>query len=116
LDVEIFTSGLIEKAKGKNLNIILAIADGIFEAGERKFFEANRSLFGEAYELFGPSGIFPLISKFAPVIKVDILTKMIGILGENGDNFKKIKDIASHIVESDRGLDLVRDFLTLTPR
>ena len=52
-----------------------------------------------------------MISKFAPVIKVDILTKMIEIFGEKGDNFKLLKDIASRVVESDRGVDLVRDFL-----
>ncbi|AEB69355.1 dsDNA nuclease domain-containing protein [Methanothrix soehngenii] len=111
LDKELFMNGLIEKAKENDLNIILAIVDGIFEAGERKFFQVNQSLFDEAYELFGPSGILPLILKFAPVIKVDILTKMIGILGENKENFKKLTEIASQIVESDRGLDLVRDFL-----
>jgi len=111
LDKEQFMIGLTGKAKENSLNIILAIVDGIFEAGERKFFEANRGMFDKACGLFGPSGIFPLISKFAPVIKVDILTKMIEISGEKGENFKLLKDIASCVVESDRGVDLVRDFL-----
>jgi len=111
LDVELFTSGLIEKAKVKNFDIILAIVDGIFEAGERKFFEVNRSLFDEAYELFGPSAIFPLSLKLAPIIKVDAITKMIEILGEKGNNFKKLNDISSRASGSDRGLHLVSGFI-----
>ena len=50
LDKEQFMIGLTGKAKENNLNIILAIVDGIFEAGERKFFEANRSTFDKAYD------------------------------------------------------------------
>jgi hypothetical protein len=70
LDKEQFMIGLTGKAKENNVNIILAIVDGIFEAGERKFFEANRSTFDKAYGLFGPSGIFKLIAKFAPIIRL----------------------------------------------
>lgn len=111
LDVELFTIGLIEKARDKNLDIILAIVDGVFEAGERKFFEVNRSLFDEAYELFGPGAISLLSLKLAPIIRVDAITKMIEILGEKGDNFKKLKEISSRASGSDRGLDFVRSFI-----
>jgi len=56
LDTDMFIKGLIEKAKNANIDIILDFIDGIYKAGEKQFFEKNRELFDEAYDLCGYSG------------------------------------------------------------
>lgn len=112
LDVTAFTDGLIEKAKNASLDTILAFVEGIFEAGERHFFLANRGLFDEAYELIGPAGVFLLSSEFLPIVKVDSLARFSEILDDHkGDNFRKLLEIASRAKRTARGLDLCGDFL-----
>jgi len=112
LDVEIFIKGLVEKAKNTTLDAILAFLDGIFEAGERQFLKANQGLFDEAYELIGPAGTSLLSSDFLPIVKVDTIAQMVKILGDKGENFRKLQEIASRASEAARGLDLCRDFLS----
>jgi hypothetical protein len=111
LNVEVFVTGLVEKAKNVTIDIILAFLVGLFEAGERQFFQANQNLFDEAYEILGSNGSFLLSSEFMPVVKVDTIARMIEILGEKGENFRKLEAIASKAVETPRGLDLCKDFL-----
>lgn len=110
LDIDVFTKGLVEKAKTATLDTILAFLDGIFEAGERQFFEANQGLFDEAYELIGPAGVFLLNTDFMPVVKADTIAQMVDILGDKGENFQKLQEIASRASKAARGLDLCRDF------
>lgn len=112
LDVKIFIKGLVEKAKNTTLDAILAFLDGIFEAGERQFFKVNQGLFDEAYELIGPDGTSLLSSYFLPIVKVDIIGQMVKILGDKGENFRKLQEIASRASNAHRGLDLCRDFLS----
>ncbi len=111
LDTEIFRKGLIEQAVGANADTILAFLDGVFQAGERQFFGANQDLFDEAYELLGQAGPFLLSSDFMPVVKLDILDRMADIMGDRGENFRKLKKIASRACSAPRGLELCRDFL-----
>lgn len=112
LDVDIFTKGLVEKAKNATLDTILTFLDGLFEAGERQYFEANHGLFDEAYELAGPAGIFLLSTNFMPVVKLDTIARMVEISGDKGENFRKLQEIASRASKSARGLDMCRDFLS----
>ncbi|KAF5431758.1 hypothetical protein C5S39_05060 [Candidatus Methanophagaceae archaeon] len=116
LDVDLFIKGLIEKAKDATLGTILAFLDGIFEAGERQFFKANQGLFDEAYELIGPDGTFLQSSDFLPVVKVDTIDQRVKVLGDKGENFRKLQEIASKASKVHRGLDLCRNFLsTVSP-
>ncbi|RCV65353.1 hypothetical protein C5S53_04195 [Methanophagales archaeon] len=116
LDVDLFIKGLVEKVKDATLDTILAFLDGIFEAGERQFFKANQGLFDEAYELIGQAGTRLLISYFLPIVKVDTIAQMVKILGDKGENFQTLQEIASRASKAHRGLDLCRDFLsTVTP-
>ena len=112
LNVDLFFDGLVEKAKSATFDIILAFLDGIFEAGERRFFEANRGLFDEAYEHIGSAGAFLLSTDFMPVVKLNTIAEMMEVLGDKGENFRKLQEIGSRVSKSWRGLDLCRDFLT----
>lgn len=113
LNVEVFLTGLVDKAKNAmNFDTIFAFLDGIFEAGERQFFEANRSLFDEAYELLGSAGHFFLSFYFAPVVKVDTLAQALNKLASLIENFQKLEEIASRASQTVRGVNLCRKFLS----
>lgn len=112
LSVDMFIKGLAQIAESVNLGIILAFLRGLFEAGEKQFFDANRSLFDESYDLSGPSGPFLLCADFLPTTELNIISEMNSTLGnEMGGNYRKMKEIASRVVERTRGRDLVREFL-----
>jgi len=111
LNFDLFFKGLAEKAKNAKLATILAFLNGIFEAGERQFFIANQNLFDEAFKLIGPSGPLLLSTDFMPTIKLDTLAQMVKILGDKGENFRILKEIASRFLNEPRGLDLCYNFL-----
>jgi len=107
-----FINGLVEKSKDANIDTVLAFIEGLFKAGERRFFEENHKLFDEAYEISGFSGVFCLSSAFMPVIKLDTIDDMCQIFrDERGQNFRKLREIVSRAKETERGLSLVHNFL-----
>lgn len=112
LDIDIFIKGLVEKSKSATLYNILAFLDGIYEAGERKFFEANQGLFDEAYELIGIAGPLLLSTDFMPIVKPDTIARMIEILSDKGENFRKLQEIASRASKFARGLNMCHDFMS----
>jgi hypothetical protein len=119
-DVEAFLSGLADQAKEVNIETLLSHLEGIFEAGERSFFAANKHLFDEAYKAIGNSGPFSLLTEFAPTVKVNFISDMVKSLGDRAVNFKLLEDIALKVEKVSRGLDLCQKFLnrvssTLTP-
>lgn len=102
---------LSEKAKTASFDEVLSYADGVFEAGERLYFQENRALFDEAYELLGTAGVSLLLPQLLPIVKADILTSMANTLKDKGENFKALEEIASRESAAPRGLDLVKKFL-----
>jgi hypothetical protein len=111
LKADKFMDGLIKVAKNAEIAFMLSLLDGIFEAGERKFFEANRKLFDEAYDLFGLSGLIFLSSDFMPVLKLDIINQMINMASSASENFLKLKEMTSRVGKTAEGMDLCREFL-----
>lgn len=112
LDTELFMNGLIEKSKDAKIETILAFLDGIFEAGEREFFESNRRLFDEVWELIGSGGPLLLSSAFMPVIKIDMIDELAKLTDKKFANFQKLQEIASRAIKTPRGLDLCNDLLS----
>jgi len=113
LDASKFLKGLIEVSKIADIDTILCIIDGIFRAGENRFFNANRKLFDEAYEITGSSGVFFLSSAFMPVVKINFIGEMCDKFeDERCENFRRLREISSRAVAEKRGIDLIRDFLS----
>lgn len=113
LKVEAFLSGLVDKAKNASVDIILAFLSGLFEAGERQFFEVNQSLFDEVHESIGTTGPFWLGMEFLPTVSANThISELIENLGEMGENLKQIRAIASRATEIPRCFNLCRDFLS----
>lgn len=111
LDAEEFLAGLIEKAQQVDVKSLITFLDGVFEAGERNFFESNRSLFDEAYQSFGSAVPFLISINLTPIIKVNILSEIIKNLGGQSENFCELNNIESKMIQAPRGLDLCRIFL-----
>jgi len=112
MDIEAFLAGLVEKSQQSDIKTLVTFLDGIFEAGERNFFESNRSLFDEAYKLIGSAGSFILSTSFAPTVKVDIISDMIRSFGERAENFYKLQEISARAVQVPRGFSLSHTFLS----
>jgi len=110
-DVDEFISELAKQAKDVDIETIILYLEGIFEAGERSFFTANKSIFDEAYNSIGNVGPFFLRTDFSPVIKVDFISDMIRDFGDRAEKFKLLKDISLKAVNVSRGLDLCHQFL-----
>lgn len=116
LDQNLFLSGLAESARQREASFLLAVLEGIFDAGERRFFEANKTLFDQAFDEFGPSGPFFLNFSFMPTVRLSTIDEMAEILGERGDAFRKLSELASNFEISQRGIELCAEFLNrVTP-
>jgi len=111
LNADTFLAGLVEKAKKAQASVIIAFLDGLFEAGERRFFNDNKHLFEEAYQLLGAAGPTLLGSALLPTVRTDAVAELAQMQGEIGDNFRRLHEIAARATQTDRGLDLCRTFL-----
>lgn len=110
LNEKTFLNGIAEK--DLNINYILYILEGIFEAGERKFFLINENIFDEGYDFMGSPAITFMHVEFCEFTDIDISLKKLGdSAGDKGQNFYKLKEIAERAKIVPRGLDLCKDFL-----
>jgi hypothetical protein len=110
-DVDEFISELAEQARNVNIETIILYLESIFEAGERSFFAANRSLFDEAYNAIGKAAPFMLSTAFAPTIELDTISSMIESFGERAGGYKILQEISLKAIKVPRGLDLCEQFL-----
>src|ERR1044072_10003154 len=94
LDHKLFLDGLVEAAKQREVDFLLVVLDGIFDSGERRVFEANKTLFDQAFEEFGPSGPLLMNTYFMPTVKLSTIDELAEIMGERGDNFRKLSKLA----------------------
>ena len=111
LDHKLFINGLAEAAKQRETGFLLAVLDGIFDAGERRFFEANKTLFDQAFEEFGPSGPFLMNTHFMPTVKLSTIDELAETIGERGDNLRKLSTLAAGFTAVERGIDRGAEFL-----
>ncbi len=94
-----------------NTEIVALVVEGVFRAGEHNFFQANKELFDQAFELVGPTGVSLLASTHMPVVKTDALSSLAKIEGFQFDNFRKLRDISLEFTNAPRGLDVCKRFL-----
>jgi hypothetical protein len=111
LDAEAFLRGLSERAQASGLDTLLAYLEGAFEAGERRYLEANRAPFDEAYGMVSSAGVFLVASALMPVVKTAALTDMARIVGPGFETFQKLSQLPARAVDVPRGLDVCRDLL-----
>jgi hypothetical protein len=111
LDQPLFLDGLVKTTEQGGVGFLIAVLDGIFDAGERHFFETNKALFDEAFEEFGPSGPFFMNTSFMPTVKLSTVDELAEIMGERGNNLRKISDLSADLDTSDRGIDRCANFL-----
>jgi hypothetical protein len=109
LDQERLIDGLAEYAARQDAPLPLEIVDGLFEAGERRFFDEHRHVFDRAYEIGRSGGTFMLASAVLPVHQVDALERLEGLL----PNVAGLRELAAEMPDGPRGLDLCRQFLAL---
>ena len=111
MDTEQLLTGLQTKVGRMSPPTFVATVEGVFEWGEREFFAANRSLFDKAVELIGSSGDLLFSSDFMPVVKVDVIDRMVETLGDKAGGFARLQQIARQVEERERGLDKVAQYL-----
>ena len=73
---------LVKRCSGENLETITQVAEALFTANERNYFNQNKHLFEEAKAL-ASNGIFFLTSATMPFTPYDVLADFGGILGDN---------------------------------
>ena len=116
VDRDSFLRGLLERFHSAPTEALLAIASGLFEAGERAFFEANRELFDKAHALAGPGALLLLQSELAPVVRVPLIRSLIDVLGERAGHAPALLELVNRMELVPRGLDLVGHFFQTIAR
>jgi len=111
LDTEAFFGGLVENAKGADIATLLQYLNGIYEAGEKFLFQANKALFDEIYKQLGPSGVMLFSWYFMPVVKLGSPDDLFASLGESHPNFLKLRKLKDRFQNVERGMDLCKRFL-----
>lgn len=114
IDSAQFREGLANHVKELNLKEYLAIVEGVFEAGERLYFEHNRLLFDEVYRKGGEDLLSLVSSGVLPIVKTHALDTVITLLADRG---AQLGDIRNRLLESSevpRGLHAVREFFDAT--
>lgn len=116
-DPEAFLTGLVGQALTVPYESLLTYVDGVFAGGERLYFQANRSLFDDAYDEIGDAGPFILTASLMPIVKVNVAADIAAILGDRGANFQFLAKLGTKASQGPRGLDLVKTFLQgIAPR
>lgn len=111
MDKTAFVAGLAQKIATADNTTLLAVLTGLFEGGEREFFEANHEVFRGAFEDLGDAGVFLIAMAHAPILKVNIIGELVEIVDDPGAGVNRLKSIAARIQLRDRGLDRIRDLL-----
>jgi hypothetical protein len=104
--------GLTDKVNSKSLSIMVAILDGIFEAGERQFFDDNSAIIHQVYQQVGTSGLSLLGFYLTPSGDPALRDKIVSGLNELNENFKILEDLDEVCRRNPRGINWCRGFLT----
>jgi hypothetical protein len=108
---EQFMQGLIKRAQTVPLHEIVSYLEGVFEAGEIRFFEANRALFDEAYSQLGEAGPFMLAMDHPPSLERKFLTEISDIFPDDRRSFRPLLSLSERFQLVDRGYHDCQQFL-----
>lgn len=109
LEEKRFMQGIIERARlaatAGDLATLLALLNGVFEAGERRFLETNRPQFDEAHSSFGQAGPFLLKTECTPTLGRTFLASLREHSGTLGEGLDALIAISSRLNHDARGRD-----------
>jgi hypothetical protein len=109
--VDVFLTGLVDTAQKNDLRKIIDFLDGIFEAGEYFFLEANKEMFDESYYSLGSCVPTFLGISLTPLHNEGKMPDFVYDLAEKSEGFNDLVNIHNKIIKVDRGLDLCSFFL-----
>jgi hypothetical protein len=113
LDRDSFLASLVERFGGAEPELLIAVLDGLFEAGERDFHLTNRALYESASQISGASGVATLALDTMPLLPVNLLHRLVDLARDRPHaNAHALQRLRHQIQETPRGLDLVRGFLS----
>lgn len=114
VDREVAMSGLLARSTPGGIATALEFLDGIFEAGETRFFNEHANVFDEVVDLVGPKAAVLFACGHLPVHSVDIVSALAGLGGaEAVANLRRMQELSARITPAPRGLDECREFLDL---
>lgn len=114
---------LVDLAAERGPAVAAAVADGLFESGERDYRDAMADAYREAEAVMGSPGPFFLSTLLAPNREPEIYDGLVDVADKlpngAGDRFRAVREIANASPEHERGYDrvaaLLRDLLPRLP-
>ena len=114
---------LVDLAAERGPAVAAAVADGLFEAGERDYRDAMADAYRQAEAVMGSPGPFFLSTLLAPNQEPEIYDRLVAtadtLPNGAGDRFRAVREIASAAPKHERGYDriaaLLRDLLARIP-
>ena len=110
LDRSALVAGLVARYRDADVSELVAVVQGMFEAGERAFFAANRTPFDEARAALGADGLLLLWAEVAPILRPRTIAHLREALGAR-PGLDALADWSARIGEGPRGLTWAREFL-----
>ena len=115
-DKERFMDGVINRARAAaaagEVPILLALLEGVFEAGERQFLASNRAQFDHAYDFLGQSGPLLLQGECNPTLGKKFLSTFREASGTQNEGFDTLLAIGARLNWGARGRDQAQQLLS----
>lgn len=115
IDRNALRSAIADLAVERGPATTAVLADGLFESGERDYFEVVSPLYDEAEAVMGSAGPFFLSMLLAPNpdpgIFDDLIRTADKLPNKAGKRFRKLQAIASEAPKAERGYDRIRSLL-----
>jgi hypothetical protein len=111
-----FLGGLSAYLADADAPVLLAVLEGLFEAGESDFMAANRAIFDEIHTRMGLPVAQLAWSEVAPIVRVNLFDTVVRIFGAQAQSFADMQAALARAAQVPRGLDVVRDTLAVVAR
>jgi hypothetical protein len=116
VDRATFLRGLSAYLVDADTPVLVAVLEGLFEAGESDFMTANRAIFDEIHARMGLPVARLAWSEVAPMVRVKLFDTAVRVFGERARGFVDMQAALGRAAQVPRGLDLVRDTLAVVAR
>lgn len=110
LDRSALVTGLVARYRDADVSELVAVVQGMFEAGERAFFTANRTPFDEARAALGVDGLLLLWAEVAPILRPRTIASLREALGAR-PGLDALAEWGARVNDGPRGLSWAREFL-----
>jgi hypothetical protein len=106
---------LVDLASDRGPAVAAAVADGLFESGERDYRDAMADAYRQAEAVMGSPGPFFLSTLLAPNQEPEIFDRLVSTVDTlpngAGDRFRALRKIADAVPEHERGYDRIAALL-----